>query len=278
MNYRLFLITTVAALNAFVTANGHQSPVHAVQDLTERIEAEGPTARLLVARAYERQSLRNWEAAVVDFKAALELNPRSRVAMNGCAQSLMRLGDFSQAELMAQKGIALDGDVTGQAPFCAILATIYAHQKRWVEALDYWGLALKIPQPEIDWFLGEAEALKQLSRYAEQVKALSNARQRNPSVVLHRAWVRALVDAEEFETAFSEIETGINKSRWKSSWLLLRAQIHGQKQNYDEQRADASTALSEINSRLSPEHPDPYLVLDAARALAFMGQREKALE
>jgi tetratricopeptide (TPR) repeat protein len=267
-----FIIAALAFLFPIYTAIGHKGPDHVVRDLTERIETEGPSTRLYVARAFEHQSLRNWDAVIVDFNRALELNPSSRVALSGCAQSLIQLGDFSQAESMALRGLALDDDLSAQAPFHAILATNYSKQERWTDALESWGRALKAPQPEIDWFLGESQALKKLLRFAEEVKVLSKARQRNPSIVLHRAWIRALVDAGDYMAALDEIEAGIARSRWKSSWLLLRARIYGETQRYVEQKEDALAALNEIRSRLNPHHPDPHLVLEEAQAEAILAK------
>ena len=256
---------------------GHQSPVHVVEDLSENLATQGSSAKLLTARGYEYQSLGNWSAAVADFNAALELDSHARSAIAGCAEASLNLGDFGEAEKMCRRGLALVVEPAEQAPYYALLARIMTRESRWLDALDAWQMALLSPQSEVDWFLGESEALARLGRLKERVKALSQAIERNPSIVLRRAWIRALVDAGEFDVASREIERGISQSRWQSFWLLLRAQVHGQNQNHDEQRVDAATAFAEIKSRLSPEYPDPYLLVEAAKALAYLGDQGEAL-
>jgi tetratricopeptide (TPR) repeat protein len=278
MRQRPLIIAASAALLMSMPAYGHDSPASVIEALSERIECQGATARLLISRAYEHQSLGNWNAVAADFSAALELEPRSRTALSGCAEAFLQLDALPQAESMVLRGLALDEDPSGKSPFYALLARVFARQESWLDALNAWRGALQSPQPEIDWFLGEEECLNRLGRHLDRVEALAQAMNRNPSVVLHRAWIRALVDAGELETASLEIESGMAQSRWQSYWLLLRAKIHGLNQGYIEQQADAANALTEIQSRLNLERPDPYLVVESARALAFMGEREQALD
>ena len=278
MRQRPLIIASIAALLISMPAYGHDSPAHVIEALSERIECQGATARLLISRAYEHQSLGNWDAGAADFSAALELEPRSHSAIIGCAEAFLQLDTLPQAESMAQRGLALDEDPSVKSPFYALLARVFARQHNWLDALNAWRGALRSPQPEIDWFLGEEECLSRLGRHLDRVEALAQAMNRNPSVVLYRAWIRALVNAGEVETASLEIERGMAQSRWQSSWLLLRAQVHGQNQRFFEQQADAATALTEIQSRLNLERPDPYLVLEAARSLTLMGEREQALD
>ena len=269
--------TFVWALVAAQCALGHQSPVHLVDELSAEIVELGASEKLLTVRGFEHQSLGNWSAAAADFKSAIKLNPRATSAIFGYAEALLEMEFPIEAEAMALSGAAFGGSVDEQAPFHAIRARAFARQQRWDDALDAWRLSLRSQHSEVDWFLGEEECLTQLQRLPERVEALAQARSRNPSIVLHRAWIRALVDAGEFEKASNEIEQGLAKSRWQSSWLLLRAQLHGQNQHYSQQKADATTAFSEIQSRLNIDRPDPFLVLDAARALLYMGEDQQAL-
>lgn len=276
MKLRQMLIAVCAVFATALPAVAHKGPEHVVEALTEQIEGQGPTARLLIARAYEHQSLGNWDAVLADFRAALELEPRSRPALSGCAEALLKLDALPEAEAMARRGLALEDDVAGKSPFYALLGRVLARKHSWLDALAAWRGALRSSQPEIDWFLGEAECLARLDRHDERAEALFRASKRNPSVVLRRAWIRALVDAGELEVASREIERGISQSRWLSSWLLLRARVHAQRQLYTEQRADAADALTEIRSRISAEHPDPHLLAEAAQALALLGERDEA--
>lgn len=260
------------------SATGHDSPTHRIEALGNRIESEGISAELLIDRAFEHNALGDWRNAVADFEAVLRFSPGSWTALAGCAKAYLNLGEWERTASFAMEGIELQDDPSEKAPFYALLAQARMKQKNWLNALEAWRGALISSNPQIDWFLGESETLRHLRKYDQQVEALAKARQRNPSVVLRRAWIQALVDTGDFEKASIEIERGMSQSRWQSFWLLLRAQIHGQNQEYHEQRADAATAFAEIKSRSSAEHPDPYLMMEAARALAILGERDEALD
>jgi tetratricopeptide (TPR) repeat protein len=242
-----------------------------IATLSERIAAGGADARLLTTRAYEHQALGNRTAALADFKAALALEPRLGAALSGAAEALLLEGAWTEARTLARRGLALDEDPQRRAPYHALLARIAAEQQRWTEALDSWRAALLSPQPEIDWFLGESHALATLGRPAEQIAALALAMQRNPSVVLRRAWIRALVESGDLDAASREIEYELARSRWRGSWLLLRARIHGLRLQHQAQRADAAAALAEIERRLHPQRPDPQLVEEANHARRLLG-------
>ncbi len=263
---------------AVTPAPAHDSPGDVIHAVSHRIEQEGPTARLLAARAFEYQSLGQWDVAIADFDGALALQPRFSAALQGLAEAHLHLGNWVAAESAAQRAIALYDDDGRRAPGQALLAQVLDAQQRWPEALDAWREALKAPYPEVDWFLGEARCLGQLGRFTDQADALALARTRNPSVVLQRAWVRALVDGGQLDAARAEIEAGLEKARWQSSWLLLRARVHAKQGDRLRQHEDALTALAELQERVNPERPDRWLLTECAIALALAGEETKARE
>jgi tetratricopeptide (TPR) repeat protein len=259
-------------------APAHDSPGDVIHALSHRMEVEGPTARMLAARAFEYQSLGQWDAAITDFDGALALQPRFSAALQGLAGAHLHLGNWEKAESTARSAMALYDDDGRRAPGAALLAQVLEAQTKWPEALKAWREALKAPYPEVDWFLGESRCLGQLGRYDDQADALALARTRNPSVVLHRAWVRALVDGGQLDAARAEIEAGLEKARWQSSWLLLRARVHAKTGNTGLQHEDALTALAELQGRINPERPDTWLVTECAIALALAGEEARARE
>lgn len=260
--------------------SAHDSPGDVVHALTHRIETTKPTARLLAARGFEYEYLGQWEDAVADFEAALKLQPNYGAAVEGLARTLLRLGQLDRAASAARDGLALDPAPEKQAPYYAVLAQTYRLRKAWPLALEAWRAALRTSRPEVDWFLGEAECLARLDAYTERARALEVAKGRNPSVVLHRAWIEALVDAGELDSALPEIEAGLERAHWKSTWLLLRARLYAARGKGAAQQADAQAALDEIKLRWSWEHPDqdPYLFAYAGLAFGLMEEPELARE
>lgn len=265
-----------AALMASPPALAHESPGDVIHALNHRMAQEGPTARLLHARAWEYQALGQWEAAAEDFEAALALQPRFVDAARGLAAAHLEQGDGVAAEAAARLAIRLLPDPANRAPAEALLARALAAQTRWPEAAEAWHRALAAPNPEVDWFLGEAASLGAQGLHEARVRALDAARKRNPSVVLHRAWVRALVDAGDLETASIEIERGLAAARWQSAWLLLRARVHGRRGDIARQQADAARALEELGARIHPDRPDGWLVAEYGIGLALQGDADGA--
>lgn len=254
-------------------ARGHDSPSHRIEALTLRMEVEGPRADSLTDRGFEYNALGDWSSAVADFEAALKLSPHSWAALSGCAEACLQLGRWEQMSSLAREGISRRGSPAMQAPFYALLAQSLMKQQKWEQALEAWNGALKSPNPEIDWYLGLSVTLDHLKEYGLQVKALAEARKRNPSVVLYRTWLLALVNAGQFELALTEVNRELEDARWKSSWFLLRARIYQGLKNKDAQVHDAKAALEEILLRLNPQRPDPQLVMERNQALTLLGNR-----
>lgn len=257
-------------------ATAHQGPNRVIEDLTFRIDVQGPTAALLTARANEYHVSGDLNSAAADYQGALKLAPENMAARYGLAAVALESGDWRKTCALAGEGILHADRPERQSPFHALRAQALAAQAQWTDALAAWRDALRSPHPEVDWFLGEAACLARLNRWDERAQALAQARKRNPSVVLHRTWVRALIDANQFHTARAEIDHAIGTARWTHSWRLLRARLHARTGDTALQRADAETALEEIRPRLATAKPDPYLVAEAGIALALLGNEDAA--
>ena len=83
-------------------APAHDCPGDVIHALSHRMEVEGPTARMLAARAFEYQSLGQWDAAITDFDGALALQPRFSAALQGLAGAHLHLGNWEKAESTAR--------------------------------------------------------------------------------------------------------------------------------------------------------------------------------
>jgi hypothetical protein len=128
----------------------------------------------------------------------------------------------------------------------------------------------------VDWLLGKAQLLWNLAQYDAAEAALRSATQQNPSEALKRAWYEALIRCGRLDEAQQHIEAGLQKARWKSTWLLLRARLYAARGESARARAGALAALTEMDQRLQGESPNPFLIADKAQALALMGQHAQA--
>lgn len=271
--HSILLVLLIGLLAGLHSARGHDSPSHRIDALTARIEREGPRINLLINRGFEFNALGDWSSAAADFEAALVLSPSSWGALSGCAEAYSRLGRWEEVATLARTGLSYQESASMKAPFYALLAHSLMQKKQWNQASEAWDQAMESSNPEIDWYLGQSETLYRLKEYNQQVQALAEARERNPSVVLYRTWLEALVNSGRWEQALEEVNRELAKARWKSSWLLLRARIYQAMERIDAQVNDAKAALEEIQLRLHPARPDPHLEKERDQALTLLYQK-----
>jgi tetratricopeptide (TPR) repeat protein len=254
----------------------HHGPSHVIEELSERIEGGERSAELFVRRGDEYRALGEHQAAVADYESALKQSPQWTPALHGLAQALFDTQQLEAALAVANRGIKAAQHAGEAAPFHALSARIHEQGEQWEQALASWDSALASSRPEVDWFLGQAQVLWRLNRSKSAERALRTAIERNPSEVLRRAWYEALIRCGRLDEAQRQIAAGLRKARWKSTWLLLRARLHAAKDHQSAARRDALAALQEIDQRLDPSSPNPFLVADKSVALALAGRTEEA--
>lgn len=269
-------VCVVATVFAATIAHAHDGPNDVIHDLTHRIEDEGATPKLLSARAYELRSIGEYDDAIRDYHTALEQAPDYGPALHGLANTLYRANRDNEAARAANT-ILTNLDSPGDtAAAHALLARIAQRYNAHTIALGHWHTALATNHAEIDWYLGHAACLRALGRSNDAVDALAEARTKNPSAAIHRAWLSALIDANRIDQAMDEINRGLDQARFKSAWLILRARAHNARQEPDQALRDAQSALEEITARLQSNTPDGYLVASAGAALLLLGDSEAA--
>lgn len=261
-----------ATLVVLSPAEAHHSPSHVVEALTERIESEAATASLLVRRGDEYCAISQSQLAIADYESALKLQSDYLPALYGFAQVSYRQQCFGNSIKACQQGIAVAPNADEAAPFHDLLARIYEQQQQWEDALEEWKHSLDSSHPNINWYLGESRTLTQLHRPDDARLALEAAMERNPSIVLHRAWIKTLIDCGKTNEASLHIEKGLARSRWKSSWLLLRARLHLSQDQAEAAKQDAELVLREIEARWNPNVTNPLLIASQEQALAILAR------
>jgi len=251
-------------------AQAHHSPSEVVESLTHRIESGSPTAALLTRRGDEYRALADNQSAAADYHSALKLQPDYLPALHGLAHACFNQRRFSETIQVSQQGLAASSSPDQSGPFHALLARTYEQQEKWKTALAEWKSSLAAARPNINWYLGEARVLTKLNRHDDARLSLAAAIKRNPSTVLRRTWIKTLIACGQTNEAAQHIEAGLARSRWKSSWLLLRAQLELSQGLANEARLDAARALREIDSRLQPTRANPWLTADRQQALAIL--------
>lgn len=260
----------VAFSGSAPTAFSHHGPEEVIADLTTRIEAHGSDATIFVRRADEWRILGKTSKAIADYQSALQHDPQNRLAHIGLARASIRQGSFDAAVEVARRGLTLVNDVDAKAVYHALAATASSRRGDHQSAASDWEKALKCEKPEVDWVLQYARSLQRLGRQVDARDALAAAQRTNASIVLRRAWIDSLIRCKDFQAAEAQIETGLQRSRWGSSWLLQRAALSLAKGDHARAREDAEAVRREIARRTIPRVENPILEQQRQRALELL--------
>jgi tetratricopeptide (TPR) repeat protein len=253
-------------------SRAHHSPSEVIEALTQRIDAGEQTSKLLVRRADEYRALGKPKLAIADYQVALESKADYSPAIYGLAKALLAQKEYQAALKTTQRGIQTAPTPDQAASYHAIAAQAHEKLNNGEAASAAWDQALISTNPKVDWFLSKASLLQQMGNHQQARQSLESAIQKNPSTVLHRAWLEALIQCGDTATAAPHIEAGLERSRWKSSWLLLRARLHVADKNTLAAHQDAQAALQEINTRLNPNSENPYLNIAREKSLTILQQ------
>lgn len=268
------ILLTLCLTALAVTA--HESPEHNVQQLTRGIKTNR-TADHLFQRAAANRALGQLEKTAADLHGAISLDPtRLSYPLELCRVQLA-LGQPAQALDTANNALKLARSATQRARVHILRAEAYQLDQQPQPSLQAVQLAFhEAPRGEIEWFLLRSENQRQLQLHPQRIEGLNTGRQLHHSAVLKAHWIDALIDARRFPTALPLIDSELTDRRWKSSWLIKRARTLQGLQRDTEAAANLQAALTEINSRLIPTRPDPFLLADQGTAHALLGNQAQA--
>lgn len=265
------------AASLVAAAVAHDSPEHVVARLNERIARDGVTPELLVARGDEWRALGEAERADDDYRAALASAPGSLGALLGLGRVAMDRGDAAGAASAARRGLEASATPDAAAPFHVVHAEALEALGRDREALAEWNAAIRSERAEVDWILAHARVVRRIEGPRASAAALGAASDRNPSAVLERAWIDALLESGDVATAAPVVERRLEAARWKASWLIVRARLRQAEGDLAAARADGRRAEREIESRLGHgESPRLSALLVQARALELLPEERSA--
>lgn len=255
----------------------HDSPEHVIEFLTARMEAVGERADLLWRRATEHRALRNHAAAAKDLKRAIKLRADYLPAYVDLSRVQMNLGQRRRALWTIDRAMRLTDDEAGRAPLRMIKADVLTESGKLADALIECDRALAASAGgELDWYLTRSQIQCRLGRFNEAVVGLRRGFELTGSAVLEVECIDAMIDAGLFAEARGMVETVLNESRFRSSWLLRRARILLGQGDIARAHQDLAEAIVEMNRRLNPLHPESGLLSERGFAYALLGDVELA--
>ena len=274
-------IAKLCALTLFgvATASAHHNAEEMIRQFTEQIAAKGDETppEIYYRRATEYRVLRQLDKAKADLEKAIEIAPEYVAAHEDLGRIHQAHGRHEEALQCLANAIAVSTTDREKAASLAVRAEILSAEGKHKEALsDVQGALDTYRRGAVDWFLLRSDLHAELGMKEERLKGLKAGHSRTKSVVLHNAWVEALIDTGDFDQARPIIEKNLEAARLKSSWLLRRAKLLLATGEKEAAKDDLLKAIDELNSRINPENPDVTLLVDRGVAWTMLDDRSAA--
>ncbi|MFT4548544.1 MAG: tetratricopeptide (TPR) repeat protein [Verrucomicrobiales bacterium] len=278
---RTLTVTAAGILLALLTAavSAHHNVEEMIRQFTELIETGGDDTppEVYYRRATEYRVTRKFDKARADLEKAIELAPEFIAAHEDLGRLHQLHGDLPKAIASLDKAVAAATTDREKAASLAVRAEILASAGKTEDALTDVENALETyKRGAVDWFLLRSDLQDQLDQKEARLKGLKAGHARTKSVVLYNAWVEALVETGDYETARPIIGARVAAARLKSSWLIRRAKLHLATDEKDAAIKDLQQAITELNQRLNPENPDITLLIDRGIAHQLLEDRSAA--
>ncbi|MBA4017907.1 MAG: hypothetical protein C0483_12085 [Pirellula sp.] len=247
----------------------------------------GTSAELLYRRAIEYRALRDWAHAEADLNAALVLSPDDSVSTIELARILIRQPSKAFHAALLIDGLQRRFELIEPRPaFYADLVGLEAELncecKAWEEAVAAFSEAIAL-RGDTAWYLLRSRAQAHLPEQRQsQLAGLRSGYTTTQSPVLLRELCDALLSpadessAAERREAAEIVEEELAANRYRSAWLLRRAQLHTLAGRSADAEADLREALAELAPRIHPTRPDVDLVIQRGTARALLGQVAEA--
>lgn len=254
----------------------HDSPIHVIEAINERVAKEGATAALLTQRATEYRAMGEETQAAKDLNAALALDSNFIPALCSLGRVNLSLGKRDEAAECVAKGLAL-----AKADYQK--AELYMTRSELREAARDMQGALEDCLHSVSFDRGDVDAALRLSRLQarlglgkERIESLERALVDSGGGVLEIELIEAMIDAGRFAAALEKIEPQLRDSRFQASWLIRRARAKQGLGDKEGATHDLQAAIQELDTRISTLNPDVTLIADRGLANALLGNIEKA--
>lgn len=265
--------------STLISAADRDPEIEAAQ-ITAEIQTGGATVELLCERAYKWRTLRKPDLAAQDYRQAIQLDPKNFLAHLELAKVLLSTNELKSAKKEVDVALELAPSSTEKAAAYMFRASVQIAFKAFQYAEADCDEALSL-QPEhglIEWYLRRAYVQHMTGSTVVCEQGLRNAYQKTKSAVIYAQWVDALIDAERWDEALTEINSQLPSLRLKSGWLLKEGRALLGLNRAKEAGEAFREAVTEIDRQLETDsaHPDLTLLVDRALAQVLLGNRAQA--
>ena len=252
---------------AACTANAHDGPHDVIAQLDHKIEVEGASARLLVARADEHVVLGHNELAKNDYLGAYELNQNASGALMGLARLALEAGEPDVAIAWSRRGVEAT-KLTGFEPaFYALMARAHAMNDQHAQEREAWSAAIASAHPQTEWLLAHADATRRSVGDEAALEALAVAREKNPSVLIERAQIELLIEVGQIVNARELLEQrGVPRG---ASRLVLWAKLVAAEGDRKTASEYLQNAIDQWSLQIDRVQSNPLVESDLAEAISW---------
>jgi tetratricopeptide (TPR) repeat protein len=257
-------------------ALAHNGPEHEIEDLTDRLSKEGESADLLLQRAIEYQVMGKHPEAAKDLERALSFDSHSVTIQRELSRAYFAIGKTNEALQTVTRALEAATAGPDRGSLLIIRAQFLQARKETKKAVEDADRSLSEDPANVEWYLFRSQLQARLKLKKERIAGLEAGIKQTGGGVLEAEWVDALVDDGQHDLALEKIETELNDSRWRSSWLIRRAKVRIARDKGEDAKSDLNAAVAELNRRINPAWPDPSLLADRGTAYELLGNKEAA--
>ncbi len=259
-------------------ALAHEGPEHEIEELTARMAKHGETAELLAERAVEYRVMGKLPEATKDLERAAALSPNLIDVHRELGRVQLLGGKAPEALTTVTRALTIKTeDPADTASLRMLRAEILRSQNEHKKALEDCDAGIALHKQNPEWYLLRSDLHRRLKAHKERLAGLAEGITETGAGVLEIERIEALIDAGQFQVALTFIETELDDSRIKSSWLIRRGRTFLGLSKKAEAEADFKAALEEIALRLNPQSTDAPLLLDKGLAHELLGEKKEAL-
>lgn len=233
-----------------------------------------PVLADLLRKGLQSYRTGRFDAAVENYQAALQQDPKSGEAYAGLARTYLKQGKISTAAETATKGVAnADAPVTHAA-----LGEVYFRQARMVESEKEFIKAIDVQKPDARGYLGLARLYSAYSLYAKARGMLEKAHNLAPDDPdIQRRWTRTLPRSEQIRSLTTYLAGPTNDDLETRLGLAEFLEFLKEREKQPHASCRLATPLASTQADLKSLLTDPTHMYGYGLSVKVNGQSSKLL-
>jgi tetratricopeptide (TPR) repeat protein len=239
---------------ALIQLNRYDEAILAVEEAL-RIDPNYKKVFVLNMMGVIKFNANDYQGALQDFEAAIEINPQEKLYYANKADALIQLKHYDEAIFAVEKALRLDPNYQIAKDMKAL--ALYARGNSKYNAKDYQGAlqdyeaAIEINPKEKMYYADKAYALIQLKHYDEAILAVEEALRLDPNcqiAVDRKAFAlnergNSKYNANDYQGALQDFEAAIKINPQEKLYYTNKANVLLRLNHYDEAILAAEEAL-----------------------------------